>query len=52
MSKKYVAMIIIEDKEEEFTVSELKEIITENMLEYAENAPFMVHGLKIVPYEL
>lgn len=45
MSTKYVAMIFIEDKEDEFTEGEIKEMVKENMLQYADNAPFEIQAL-------
>lgn len=42
---KYVAFVFIDDKEDEFSEVEIKEQITENMLEYADNAPFIIQGL-------
>lgn len=47
MSTKYVAMIFIEDKEDEFTEGEIKEMVKENMLQYADNAPFEIHALVV-----
>jgi len=42
---KYVAFLFIDDKEDEFSEAEIKEQITENMLQYADSAPFSIQGL-------
>lgn len=42
---KYVAMIFIDDEEDNFTESEIREMVQENCLEHADNAPFTIHGL-------
>jgi hypothetical protein len=47
MSKEYVAMIFIKDEDEEFTKGEIRDMIQENMLEYADNAPFSIRALKV-----
>lgn len=44
---RYVAMIFIKDDEDQFTEGEIRDQIVENMLEYADNAPFTIEGLKI-----
>jgi hypothetical protein len=44
---RYVAMIFIKDEEDQFTEGEIREQIVENMLQYADNAPFDIQGLKI-----
>jgi len=42
---KYVAFLFLDDEEDEFSEGEIKESLIENMLQYADNAPFKIQGL-------
>lgn len=47
MSNKYAVIIFIEDENDEFTRSEIRDMFQENILEYTDNAPVSILALKV-----
>jgi len=47
MSKKFIAFLFISDDKDEFTEDQIYDMIKENMLEYADNAPFRIVGMAV-----
>jgi hypothetical protein len=47
---RHVIVIIVNDKDENFSKEEMKEMVDENMLEYIDNAPFVVESMVVESY--
>ena len=44
---RYAVILTIDDKEEEFTQDEIKEMVEYNMLDHIDNAPFEVEKVEV-----